>query len=223
MELILFSNKKGVLSSIENGGTWSHNPENALVVNDIFDKRLELNSIYLNNDEHSKWMKKNEINTFSYGEALYQLITIINSTQNIADATQALKNITGLSWEKNKSLWVCENESFDKEQISKKILENALSKEVIAKNLNLVGQVNYWTDETRNIYSIPSKEVMIYKAKAGQQISGLLSLTEKYISKSTDQDSIYHADKVYEKINELKNEISNLQQHQIKRQNHTIT
>lgn len=117
----------------------------------------------------------------------------------------------------------CENESFDKEQISKKILENALSKEVIAKNLNLVGQINYWTDETRNIYSIPSKEVMIYKAKAGQQISGLLSLTEKYISKSTDQDSMYHADKIYEKINELKNEISNLQQHQIKRQNHTIT
>lgn len=216
MIFILFSNKKGFLSSTLNGGTWDKNPEKALLRKSANETDTELATIAEKNKEHAKWIKQNEVRKLSYGEALYQLCTIIGNTKKTQAALDALHRITGVTWHKTTDgLWQSANLKLDKNSLSAHIIQNALSKDDIAEILDSISLIDYWTDNTRYIYSTPAKEVVIYRAAAQKLLSQLSSITEGFVSSSKSKDSKFNGDVIYSKIEELRQAVDCTQQHQI--------
>ncbi len=218
MNYILFSKKIGFLSSTLNGGIWDKNPEKALSITSPNETSAEVAIITDTNKEHAKWIKQTEVKKLSYGEALYQLCTIIGNTKNTQAALGALKRITGSSWQKStEGLWHNANLKLDKNGLSAHIIQNALSKDDIAEILDSISLVDYWTDNTRYIYATPAREVVIYKAAAQKLLNQLSSITEGFVSRSHSKENKYNGDVVFTKIEELRQAIECTQQHQIKK------
>ena len=77
----------------------------------------ELTKIAEKNKEHAKRVKQNEVRKLSYGEALYQLCTIIGNTKKTQAALDALHRITGVTWNKTADgLWQSGNLKLDKQR-----------------------------------------------------------------------------------------------------------
>lgn len=216
MNYILFSKIKGFLSSTLDGGTWDKNPEKAYLRKTDYETDTVITSI--TNKENAKWIREDEVRKLSYGEALYQLCTIIGNTTNTKAASDALLRITGESWCKNEDeLWQNNNTKLNKNELSAHIIKNAPSKDDIAEILDNISLVDYWTNDTRYIYSTPPKEVVIYKATALKLLDQLSSLTDKFVSTSQSKNNNFNGDELIAKVQKLSAEINCIQQHQLNR------